>query len=308
LSYSSNRVLEAHLRDLIYTVGSGRSGSTVIERVLNSAPGVLAVGEVHALWRLPIANLLCSCGKHVPDCPFWAQTLDSAGIGAPELARLAELEQSVVRNTYLVRKRYDLTQLREDPQIVEFNDLQTRLFAAARQAGNAKIILDSSKAGPRAWVLAAGFSPVFLHAFRGAEDVIASWRRPKFEPSTQTPMKKPPISEAAMDWIKVEQSARSLAKSAPVCRVTYKSFANAPRETLSAALDAYFPGLVDSAAWVGPNAIQPAADYHSVLGNPDRFDTGVIEIRPQRASTSHLSMLENLAIKSVGRALETLYR
>ncbi|MEP1765211.1 MAG: hypothetical protein ABJJ53_00945 [Sulfitobacter sp.] len=296
------------MTNLIYIVGSGRSGSTVIERVLNSAPQVLAVGEIHALWRLPLENLLCSCGETVPDCPFWVETLKSASIGVAELSRLSELENSVVRNKYLIRKRFDLTALRSDPEVNEFNHLQGRLFDAARAVSGAKILLDSSKAGPRAWVLAAGFDPVFLHAFRSAEDVIASWRRPKFEPSTQTPMKKPPISEAALDWIKVEQSARSLAKVAEVRRVSYQHFANAPREALSQALNPSFPGLVGAADWVGENAIQPAQEYHSVLGNPDRFDKGVIQIRPQRAAASHFSTLENVAIRSVGRALEAVYR
>lgn len=180
------------MRDLLYIIGSGRSGSTVMERVINSSPRFCGVGEIHALWRLPIADLMCSCGARVPDCGFWSQALEQADIGARELTRLAELERSVVRNTYLMTLRYDLGRIRNDDRLAEFTALQERLFAGVRAASGAEVVLDSSKAGPRAFVLAAGLDPVFLHAYRGAEDVIASWRRPKFEPSTGTPMKKPP--------------------------------------------------------------------------------------------------------------------
>ena len=213
------------MANLIYIIGSGRSGSTVIERILNSAPNVIGVGEIHALWRLPIDTLLCSCGERVPDCPFWNMALEHAGIGPQELKRLAELEGSVIRNSYLIKLGYNLEKIAADPRIAEFNALQERLFEGVRIAGNADIVLDSSKAGPRAWVLSAMQSkPVLLHSYRGAKDVISSWRRPKFEPSTNTPMKKPPIREAAIDWIKVERAARTLAKGVDLNRIDYLEF------------------------------------------------------------------------------------
>lgn len=296
------------MNDCIYIIGSGRSGSTVMERVLNSAPRVCGIGEVHALWRLDASGLLCSCGQPVPVCGFWRATLDHAGFGPDQIKRLATLENSVVRNTYLMTLRYDLARIRADDRLAEFIDLQRRLLAGARAASGAAIVLDSSKAGPRAFVLAAGLNPVFLHAYRGAEDVIASWRRPKFEPSTGSPMKKPPIREAAMDWIKVEQAARALSRVATLRRIDYLAFSSNPRATLHTALDDLFPGLVDSLDWQGENRVRPAQTYHSVLGNPDRFSREDIVIRPQHASDrSRFGTGERLLIRSVGKGLEAIW-
>ncbi|ANT63240.1 hypothetical protein AYJ57_22450 (plasmid) [Salipiger sp. CCB-MM3] len=235
--------------------------------------------------------------------------MEHAKIGPDDLARLAVLENSVVRNKYLLKLRYDLSRIRNDDRLAEFIELQKRLFEGARMASGADIVLDSSKAGPRAYVLAAGLDPIFLHAYRGAEDVISSWRRPKFEPSTGSPMKKPPIREAALDWVKVEQAAHALSRVAMLRRIDYHAFSSAPRATLHAALDEVLPGLVDSLDWQGEARVRPAATYHSVLGNPDRFNRDDIEIRPQHASDrSRFGTGERFLIRSVGKGLEAIWR
>ncbi|MEM6634660.1 MAG: hypothetical protein AAF667_02100 [Pseudomonadota bacterium] len=293
--------------DLVYVIGSGRSGSTVIERVLNSAPTAFAVGEVHALWRLPMDQLLCSCGAPVADCPFWTEVLSQAGIGPREIADLGKLEHFVVRNRYLAGLRYDIDRIRQDPRLADFIALQRQLFAAIRTVSGATTVIDSSKAGPRAWVLAAGLDPVFLHTYRRATDVLTSWRTPKFEPSTNSPMKKPSIAEAAGDWVKAEQAARALSRRAKVCRISYGDFATDPRTALARALGAVAGEVLDGVQWTGEASVAPAAKYHSVLGNPDRFGKGNIEIRFKRSDPAMLPKMDALAVRSVGRVLETLW-
>jgi len=57
---------------LIYVGGFGRSGSTLLEYLLASHPGVLACGEVgrHPLkWR---TRKGCTCGRQALECPVWA--------------------------------------------------------------------------------------------------------------------------------------------------------------------------------------------------------------------------------------------
>ncbi len=243
-------------------------------------------------------------------CAFWQQVLDRAGIGEAELAELAMLERRIVRNKFLAPLLYDLRRIRRDADVARFNALQSRLFDAVRFASGSEIVLDSSKAGSRAWVLAAAeHPPLFLHLYRDPADVIASWRKPKFEPSTGALMKKPSLARAAWDWIKVEQAARSLQQPRQtVRRVDYLAFAQAPRKELAAALDQYLPGLVDTVAWQGETKVAPRMQYHSVLGNPDRFDNGVIAIQPKRVPRGQFSRLEAIAIGSIAAVLQRIYR
>ena len=62
-----------------YILGAGRSGSTVLERLLSSAPGVVGTGEIATLWRRTLSALTCSCGAPAPDCPFWVDVRAKAG-------------------------------------------------------------------------------------------------------------------------------------------------------------------------------------------------------------------------------------
>lgn len=293
--------------DLIYVIGSGRSGSTVLERVLGSAPGVVAVGELHALWRLPLDGLTCSCGNPVRDCDFWRQTLGTAGLDRAALTRLAYLEHHVVRNRHLVHLGYRPDRIRADPLIAEFLSHQARLFDAIRQTSGATTVIDSSKAGPRGWILAAGFAPLLLHARRGAEEVMTSWRRGKPDPGSGAMMPRQPITRAGWDWIKAEQAARSIARRNPVCRIDHADFCRRPRATLAAALDSAAPRLVDRIAWTGPDQVTPAATYHSVLGNPDRFDRAEIVIRPPVPPHPAKPGSEALMIRTLGRLLTRVY-
>lgn len=298
------------MNGIVYIVGSGRSGSTVVERVLSSSPDVFGVGEIHALWRLPLNSLLCSCGKRVPECSFWCDALDASKLTEDDFRRLTLLEKTVIRNKYLLKLRYDLDRIRKDERISEFNSMQKMIFSSIMKSSGASVVIDSSKAGPRAFVLAAELDPVFIHTYRDAGEIIASSRRPKFEPSTGSYMDRPPILRTAVDWIKVEQSARSLRRiGSKVARIDYLDFSNDPRSALSRSLDLFFPNLVDTINWTGSNSVRPSNNYHSVLGNPDRFDSGDIIVSQQSArQRSRFSAVETLTISTVGGLLSRFYR
>lgn len=59
-------------KKIIYIAGYGRSGSTLLERVLNCNKNVFALGEVsNLLFLINDKGSLCSCGKHLYQCDFW---------------------------------------------------------------------------------------------------------------------------------------------------------------------------------------------------------------------------------------------
>ncbi|MCA1705589.1 MAG: sulfotransferase, partial [Actinobacteria bacterium] len=57
---------------LVYIAGYGRSGSTILERLLARDPRVLPTGELYQFFTvLDGPDDRCSCGSQIADCPFW---------------------------------------------------------------------------------------------------------------------------------------------------------------------------------------------------------------------------------------------
>lgn len=59
---------------VIYILGSGHSGSTILQYLLSGRPDVIGLGEVRQMadgrgWQNEVGN--CSCGQPVQACPWW---------------------------------------------------------------------------------------------------------------------------------------------------------------------------------------------------------------------------------------------
>ena len=65
--------------DVVYVSGFGRSGSTIVEGLLQSRYAATGLGEIFFLWeRGALRNELCGCGLRFRQCPFWTEVLRDA--------------------------------------------------------------------------------------------------------------------------------------------------------------------------------------------------------------------------------------
>lgn len=78
---------------LIYIASPGRSGSTILELLLNTVERIWSMGEIYTLpWEIR-RNGRCGCGKAVKECDFWSGVLSGNGCvpaDAHEIARFRE--------------------------------------------------------------------------------------------------------------------------------------------------------------------------------------------------------------------------
>ena len=64
---------------VMYIAGWGRSGTTIVDNILNSYDGVFSTGELFYLWsRGLIEKRKCGCGVPFPRCALWGDILDAA--------------------------------------------------------------------------------------------------------------------------------------------------------------------------------------------------------------------------------------
>ncbi|MCW9027960.1 MAG: sulfotransferase [Kangiella sp.] len=58
---------------IIYLLGAGRSGTTILSLLLGNNTNALALGELHQAPEHFSQEKSCSCGKPLISCPFWSE-------------------------------------------------------------------------------------------------------------------------------------------------------------------------------------------------------------------------------------------
>lgn len=257
---------------VIFLGGLGRSGTTLLERLLGQLPGVIPLGEVVHLWaRGVLADEPCGCGDAFGECPFWRKVGERAfGGWSPELAsRLLELRHRVDRTRRIPRIGH--------PDLDEYVRAYRSVYDAAAEVADARVVIDSSKHASLAFCLAAGGVDVrVVQVIRDPRAVAHSWRRTVERPEDGNPMMRWGPIRTSVHWTVQNLALDLLAqRGGTVTRVHYEDLVGDPRGTLTAL-----------AAWLG---LDPALDFldgstarlsaaHTASGNPMRFTTGPVEL------------------------------
>lgn len=61
--------------NILYLLGSGRSGTTLLATILNSTPKVISYGELHQFYTYLKKGDKCSCEKDLDKCDVWNDVL-----------------------------------------------------------------------------------------------------------------------------------------------------------------------------------------------------------------------------------------
>ena len=276
---------------ILYLGGLGRSGSTLIERLLGELPGVCAVGEVVHMWRRGVVEgERCGCGEPFGECPFWRLVGKSAFAGwdRVDAGRVAALQGMVDRTRFVPQLAAPAMRPAFRRALDEYTSYYQRIYAAIAEASGCSFIVDSSKHASLAFCL--GRCPDLdlriVHVVRDSRAVAYSWTKKVNRPdaASVTYMTRYSPATSAAQWNLQNGAMHLLARTGtPVLRVRYEDAARAPEATLRkiaafAGLPAggsalAFLGGADGDRWAKLSAA------HTASGNPMRFATGRIPIR-----------------------------
>ncbi|MEV6341883.1 sulfotransferase [Actinoplanes sp. NPDC051851] len=293
---------------VLYIAGWGRSGTTIVDNILNSHDSVFSTGELFYLWRRGLVQRRkCGCGKQVANCHLWREILDHAyGDSPPDPRELTELQRRVTR----VRRTPALIGSPLSSEANEYRRIMTRLYHAIADVTGAKLIVDSSKVPSGAALLPqmGGVEPYLLHMVRDPRAVTHSWMRVTEQPDRGKPavMDQHNPADSTMHWLVWNTFSERLARTYPnrYLRLRYEDFARAPRATIDelfaftgvAPLEG--PFLDDTTVMLQPN--------HTVSGNPSRFRTGEITLRADERWRKEQPLGPRLAVTAM--ALPLLHR
>jgi Sulfotransferase family len=275
---------------VVYLGGLGRSGSTLIERLLGELPGVCPAGEVVHLWRRGLLDgERCGCGTPLPDCRFWQQVAEAAfgGWDRIDAARVGQLHRQVSRTRLLPLLASPVLPPGFRAALDEYLSYYERLYHGIREVSGGRVVVDSSKLVSLAFCLrwSARLDLRVVQVVRDSRAVAYSWGKRVSRPDSvaHSVMARHSPASAAARWDLQNGALHLLATlGTPALRVRYEDFTAAPETVLRQI--AGFAG-VPAVGHLGFVGGQPGTRWveltpaHTASGNPMRFQTGPIALR-----------------------------
>jgi Sulfotransferase family len=265
---------------VLYIGGSGRSGSTLMARLLGEVDGFVSVGELRYVWeRGFVDNHLCECGQAFRECPFWAEVADRAfgGFAAVDAEAVRRNQRSVDRIRYvpeLLWRGSRTAAFRRHLSALE-KTLEL-LYAAILDVSRAAVVVDSSSDPTYGFVLRSvdRLDVRVVHLVRDSRAVAYSWtrskRRPEISGRTAYMRRRSPI-QSAVHWDVHNLLLEILvARNRSALRVRYEDLVADPDDVVRSTCSA----LGDLG---GASSIE--MPRHSISGNPMRFQSGPLRVR-----------------------------
>jgi hypothetical protein len=178
---------------VIFILGSGHSGSTLLDLMLGAHKLAFSAGELSKLWGYsgPDVKKTCACGQRIADCDFWNE----------------------------VRSRVDPCDANDDAP-------PSALLEAICAVSDAQVVIDSSKSIRRLRSLLA--TPVDLHVIHLVRDgrAVAHSNRKKGRDFRISFQKWAAIQRHARTVLE------EVSPSVPTTRIRYEDLAQHPQRTI----------------------------------------------------------------------------
>jgi Sulfotransferase family len=273
---------------VLYVVGLGRSGSTILSNSLGQIGGYFSAGELNFIWRHNVLeNRLCGCGRPFHECPVWTRVMDEAfgGMGGVDAREMMRLQASGTRTRHIPLMLTARGGQRLAQRLEKLLIAYQRLYEAIGSVTDSQVIVDSSKEPAHGYAMSVVPDLDFyvLHLVRDPRAAAYSWLKKKPQPDSEDiehMVRFSPAKSSAL-WDSWNASAEALWRRTPekYLRIRYEDFVAYPRENLGRIL-----GLVGATAELpltGEREVRLGVS-HTVSGNPNRFETGAVELRPDR--------------------------
>lgn len=272
---------------VLLMAGAGRSGSTVLERVIGRLEGVTPLGEARYVWdRGVLSNQRCGCGADFSECPFWGSVGERAFGGwskdtAEAMLAWRESNDRAKRVPALIREHGQPGRL---AGASEYADAYAQIYRAAADISGGQWVTDSSKhvSMPYAVGLSDRLDVRVVQLVRDPRGVAFSWQRSVVRPEITERVELMPqysSTQVAKTWVIHNAALAPLGRlGIPLLRVRYEDFVADPLDCVTSIarfMDVSVPAALEAELRGG--YVELGVD-HSVAGNPMRFKTGALSL------------------------------
>ena len=271
---------------VVYIVSLGRSGSTLLDLMLDRHSSIESVGEIAFFDQWIENNLLCSCGSPIEECNYWKQVASYLPDREPfRIGRLSKLERT---KSLLVRPNRQ--------EAVAYSLPTYHLFRAILQHTSKSVIVDSSKRVQRlVYLLQSGlFDMRVIHLVRNGKAVVNSYKKAVARPGFGSEEMTKPMTalHTSTRWLVHNLRAQVLGKRLGpqrYIRVRYEDLAT-QRESEMQRICLRF-GIPYEEALTAPTT----RNIHNICGSRWRFSNqDVVKIELDESWKSGLPQLDRM--------------
>ncbi len=295
--------------------GWGRSGSTLLARILGEIPDFIAVGEVRDVFlRGIIEDRVCGCGNRFSECDFWQSVGKDAYGGWDKLSvkRLQELRLATDKPWHVPALLLPGMRNKTEEALDEYGDILRHLYQSISVVSGAKYIVDASKIASYGAILhrTEGLNPYFIHLVRDPRGTLNSWMkqvhmtddldRVRYMPRYNT------ISGIAR-YLGYNTEMHAVGSKSQHMLMRYEDLVENPEDEIRAALDFInAENDIDLSNIISNDQVNLGMN-HTIAGNPMRHSSGWIELRPDNAWRNKLSKSQQLLIGTLAYPLLKKY-
>jgi hypothetical protein len=275
---------------VLYIVGWGRSGSTIIDNLLGETEGFFTAGELSHIWqRGLIEGRRCGCGEILTACPVWSAVLATAF--GDRYADTLDAHDVVAWRRDAVRVRHSWRLINQvpghpsdNPSLESYVTVADRLYRAIAATTGARVVVDSTKRPSDAALLRLlpHVDAYYLHLVRDPRAVAYSWSRRKaqLDRNREVDMEAHSPWSSTISWLGWNLAAEALRRRHDLGRcllVRYEDFVAQPLATVQEIVQ--FVGETPERLPFEDDRTVRLGSNHTVSGNPDRFKTGSVKLR-----------------------------
>ena len=271
---------------VLYVLGYGRSGSTVLGMALGQHPAMVNLGEISAVRTFVpgpsyIPPRVCGCRLPLDQCPYWTGV--ARRLGSMEMLARPDIDLSPT----LGWRRYAPWLSPPSKEMPRWAEAAAELYRATLAEANATVAVDTSKGATRAWWLwkSGAVDLSFLWLTRRLDDVM--WSQIKRGHSSL---------KTALSWRlaqhQVGRLVRRIEAAGPrVPRISYEHLTEQPREVLT--------DILAHAGLSWDEAVLTPLPDHVIGGGPTAKRGGKYSLEPFAGERQPLPLKAQLALKLV---------
>jgi hypothetical protein len=271
---------------VLYALGYGRSGSTVLGMALGQHPEMVNLGEISAVRTFVpgptyVPPRVCGCRLPLDQCPYWTGV--ARRLGSLEMLARPDIALSPTMGW----RRYSPWLSEPSADMPRWAEAAVELYRAALAEANAAVAVDTSKGATRAlWLWRSGLVDLsFIWLTRRLDDVMRSQIK-RGHSSFKT----------ALSWQLAQHQVGRLVGEIEraghrVPRISYEHLTEHPRQVLTEILG--HAGLPWNEA-----VLTPRPD-HVIGGGPTAKRGGKYSLEPSTGARPPLPLKARLALKLV---------